>query len=63
MGCSSSSSNNHQEGPSVPDASKFQLQRTNVQFPKGFKDAKSYLTNWEGYWQYLPDIWPQSVIA
>lgn len=37
----SSYSNNHQEEPPVPAVSKFWLQRTNVQFPKGFRMARA----------------------
>lgn len=63
MSCSSSFSNNHHEEPSVPDMSKFQLQKNKRSVSKGLQDGESYLTNWEGYWQNLPDIWPQSVTA
>ena len=41
MGCSFPFPNNLQEDPSIPEVSQIQLQRTNVQFPKGFRMARA----------------------
>lgn len=44
MGCSFSLLNTLQEDPAIPQVSQLWLQRTNVQFSKGFRMARAILS-------------------